>query len=46
MKYTTLLKRWIRKKSLEVQIFKMTDFSSKKDYDEVPDPYYSRAEWL
>lgn len=26
------------------KIFKMTDFSSGKDYDEVPDPYYLGAE--
>lgn len=26
------------------KIFKMTDFSSQKDYDEVPDPYYLKGD--
>ena len=31
-------------REFENKIFKMTDFSSQKDYDEVPDPYYLKAD--
>jgi len=38
------LKSIDKKKEFRNKIFKMTDFSSQKDYDEVPDPYYLKAD--
>lgn len=38
------LKSIDKKKKFRNKIFKMTDFSSQKDYDEVPDPYYLKAD--
>jgi len=33
-----------RKNQFISKIFKMTDFSTQKDFNEVPDPYYSKAD--
>lgn len=38
------LKSFDRGNKYSNKIFKMTDFSSEKKYDEVPDPYYSGPE--
>lgn len=38
------LKSLDRNKIYHKKIFKMTDFSFQKDYDEVPDPYYLGAD--
>ena len=38
------LKSMDKKKKYGYKLFKMTDFYSKKDYDEVPDPYYLDSE--
>lgn len=38
------LKDFDKRGTFENKIFKMTDFSSSKDYDEVPDPYYLKAD--
>ena len=41
--FETILGLDIEKESVS-KVFKMTDFCSKKDYDEVPDPYYLGAD--
>jgi protein-tyrosine phosphatase len=41
--FETILGLDIEKQSVS-KVFKMTDFCSKKDYDEVPDPYYLGAD--
>lgn len=33
-----------QKNQFKNKIFKMTDFSAQKDFDEVPDPYYLKAD--
>ncbi len=38
------LKSMDKKKKYGYKLFKMIDFYSKKDYDEVPDPYYLDSE--
>jgi len=38
------LRGMAKKNQFTYKIFKMTDFSTQKDFDEVPDPYYSKAD--
>ena len=44
MKFLKLFWDWIKEKQFVSKVFKMTDFCSKKDHDEVPDPYYLGAD--